>query len=132
VFQVILKNRHICPLIKVNHFPLHLLTWSILIIGVSPRFRLRGDLVILFSLWTITVVILGFIFYSIGLNSLIFTRISTKWCKLSFLVPLKLFVQIMQWNTTTSRFLLSYSKMGQSLISLVPTPHNKLVVHNVN
>jgi hypothetical protein len=78
-------------------------------------------------LWMITVVILGFIFYRIDQNSLIFTRISTKWCKLNFLVPLKLFVQIMQWNTRTSCFLLSYSKMGQSLITLIPTPHNKMV-----
>ena len=56
-------------------FLLHLLILYILIFGVLHLFPLRGDLKILSYLWMIFLDILGFIWFTIGLNLFLFTKV---------------------------------------------------------
>jgi hypothetical protein len=52
----------------------------------------------------IILIILGYIYYSIGLNALKFIKIFIKWYKSNFLVPSKFFIQIMLWNIMRNLF----------------------------
>jgi hypothetical protein len=104
VFLVILENKHIYLLIKVSLCLLHHLIWFIMIFGALPLFPLRGSLIIFLFLLMIILIILGYIYYNIALNSLKFIKNFVKWYKPNFLIPSKFFVQIMLWNIMRNLF----------------------------
>ena len=68
------KKKKKFPLIIVTHFLLHLLILYILIFEVLHLFPLKGDLDILSYLWMIFLNILGFIYFTMGLNLCLFTK----------------------------------------------------------
>jgi hypothetical protein len=88
----------------------------------------EGGLVILLFFLMIILVKLGYIYYSITLNSLKFIKIFTKWYKPNFLIPSKFFVQIMLGNIMRNLFKNFKNKIGPSLIVLALTLLSKMGV----